>query len=80
VNPLKKLLLRLHHQAFATHNQEETRQFMEDVLGIPLVAMVREGVQAEGGAGGGVLPHVLRTARRRADRVFPVRGRGVLRP
>ena len=36
--PLKQLPLRLHHQAFAVKDQEKTRQFMEDVLGIPLVA------------------------------------------
>lgn len=36
--PLKELPLRLHHQAFAVKDQEVTRQFMEDVLGIPLVA------------------------------------------
>ena len=30
--------LRLHHQAFAVDDQEVTRQFMEGVLGIPLVA------------------------------------------
>ncbi|HEY5898340.1 MAG TPA: VOC family protein, partial [Burkholderiales bacterium] len=35
---LKQLPLRLHHQAFAVQDQEKTRQFMEDVLGIPLVA------------------------------------------
>ena len=35
---LKQLPLRLHHQAFAVKDQERTRQFMEDVLGIPLVA------------------------------------------
>jgi len=36
--PLRQLPLRLHHQAFAVKDQERTRQFMEDVLGIPLVA------------------------------------------
>lgn len=35
---LAQLPLRLHHQAFAVKDQEVTRQFMEDVLGIPLVA------------------------------------------
>lgn len=35
---LKQLPLRLHHQAFAVRDQEKTRQFMEGVLGIPLVA------------------------------------------
>lgn len=37
-NSLQQLPLRLHHQAFATQDQEKTRRFMEDVLGIPLVA------------------------------------------
>jgi len=37
-SPLKKLPLRLHHQAFAVKDQEATRRFMEEVLGIPLAA------------------------------------------
>jgi catechol 2,3-dioxygenase-like lactoylglutathione lyase family enzyme len=36
--PLAQLPLRLHHQAFAVKDQETTRRFMEEVLGIPLVA------------------------------------------
>jgi catechol 2,3-dioxygenase-like lactoylglutathione lyase family enzyme len=36
--PLSQLPLRLHHQAFAVRDQEATRRFMEEVLGIPLVA------------------------------------------
>jgi catechol 2,3-dioxygenase-like lactoylglutathione lyase family enzyme len=36
--PLRQLPLRLHHQAFAVRDQEATRRFMEEVLGIPLVA------------------------------------------
>jgi glyoxylase I family protein len=36
--PLSELPLRLHHQAFAVKDQETTRRFMEEVLGIPLVA------------------------------------------
>jgi catechol 2,3-dioxygenase-like lactoylglutathione lyase family enzyme len=35
---LAQLPLRLHHQAFAVKDQEVTRRFMEDVLGIPLAA------------------------------------------
>lgn len=35
---LKQLPLRLHHHAFATRDQEANRHFMEDILGIPLVA------------------------------------------
>jgi len=34
----KKLPKQLHHTAFVTKDQEKTRQFYEDVLGIPLVA------------------------------------------
>jgi glyoxylase I family protein len=37
-NPLKELPLRLHHQAFCVKDQEVNRKFMEEVLGIPLVA------------------------------------------
>lgn len=36
--PLAELPQRLHHHAFATRDQEVNRQFMEDVLGIPLTA------------------------------------------
>ena len=36
--PLSQLPLRLHHQAFCVKDQEVNRRFMEDVLGIPLVA------------------------------------------
>jgi catechol 2,3-dioxygenase-like lactoylglutathione lyase family enzyme len=35
---LKELPQRLHHQAFCVKDQEVTRRFMEDVLGIPLSA------------------------------------------
>jgi catechol 2,3-dioxygenase-like lactoylglutathione lyase family enzyme len=35
---LAQLPLRLHHQAFAVKDQEVTRRFVEDLLGIPLVA------------------------------------------
>jgi catechol 2,3-dioxygenase-like lactoylglutathione lyase family enzyme len=35
---LSELPLRLHHQAFCVKDQEVNRRFMEDVLGIPLVA------------------------------------------
>jgi glyoxylase I family protein len=35
---LAELPLRLHHQAFAVKDQEVNRRFIEDVLGIPLVA------------------------------------------
>src|SRR5438045_563134 len=36
--PLSQLPLRLHHHAFAVKDQEVNRRFIEDVLGIPLVA------------------------------------------
>ncbi len=35
---LEQLPLRLHHHAFAVKDQEVNRRFIEDVLGIPLVA------------------------------------------
>ena len=35
---LAELPLRLHHHAFAVKDQEANRHFIEDVLGIPLVA------------------------------------------
>jgi catechol 2,3-dioxygenase-like lactoylglutathione lyase family enzyme len=35
---LKELPLRLHHHAYAVKDQEANRHFIEDVLGIPLVA------------------------------------------
>jgi catechol 2,3-dioxygenase-like lactoylglutathione lyase family enzyme len=36
--PLTQPPLRLHHQAFSVDDQEVTRGFMEEILGIPLVA------------------------------------------
>ena len=33
-----KLPVRLHHTAYVTRDQEKTRQFYEDVIGLPLVA------------------------------------------
>ena len=33
-----KLPARLHHNAYVTKDQEKTRQFYEDVIGLPLVA------------------------------------------
>ena len=35
---LNELPLRLHHHAYAVKDQEANRQFIEDILGIPLVA------------------------------------------
>jgi glyoxylase I family protein len=40
--PLKKLPMRLHHNAFTTEDHETNRHFYEDVLGIPLTAMYLE--------------------------------------
>ena len=40
--PLKKLPKRLHHHAYTTDDHERNRQFYEDVLGLPLVAMYVE--------------------------------------
>jgi catechol 2,3-dioxygenase-like lactoylglutathione lyase family enzyme len=37
-SPLSKLPLRMHHRAIVVRDQEATRHFMEDILGIPLVA------------------------------------------
>lgn len=36
--PLAQLPLRLHHRAIVVRDMEATRHFMEDVLGLPLVA------------------------------------------
>ena len=36
--PLKQLPLRYHHYAIPVRNMEATRHFMEDILGLPLVA------------------------------------------
>ncbi len=33
-----KLPIRLHHNAYVTRDQEQTRKFYEDVIGLPLVA------------------------------------------
>ena len=35
---LNKLPARLHHTAYVTRDQEKTRQFYEDVIGLPLLA------------------------------------------
>jgi len=35
---LKELPLRMHHHAYAVKDQEANRHFIEDILGIPLVA------------------------------------------
>ena len=39
---LKKLPMRLHHNAYTTEDHELNRQFYEDLLGLPLVAMYVE--------------------------------------
>jgi catechol 2,3-dioxygenase-like lactoylglutathione lyase family enzyme len=35
---LKELPIRMHHHAYAVKDQEANRHFIEDILGIPLVA------------------------------------------
>ena len=35
---LAKLPSRLHHNAYVTRDQEKTRQFYEDIIGLPLLA------------------------------------------
>jgi glyoxylase I family protein len=47
-NPLRKLPMRLHHHAYTTDDHERNRQFYEDVLGLPLVAMYVEREQLQG--------------------------------
>lgn len=41
---------RLHHHAFVTHDQEATRHFYEDVVGLPLVATWTEVEHLMGGS------------------------------
>jgi len=36
--PSKELPIRLHHNAYVTRDQEKTRQFYEEIIGMPLVA------------------------------------------
>lgn len=38
MGPSRMLPLRLHHTAYVTRDQEKTRRFYEDVIGLPLVA------------------------------------------
>ena len=41
---LRELPLRLHHNAYVCANQERTRHFYEDIIGLPLVATwIEEG-------------------------------------
>ena len=37
-NPVQALPLRLHHNAYVCADQERTRQFYEDIIGMPLLA------------------------------------------
>lgn len=54
--------MRLLHNAFITDDQEATRKFYEDVIGMPLVATWAEkDVLLRGGAD--LLPHLLRPGR-----------------
>jgi glyoxylase I family protein len=45
---LKSLPLRLHHNAYVTADQELTRHFYEDVIGLPLIATWVEASNFEG--------------------------------
>jgi glyoxylase I family protein len=47
-NLLRKPPMRLHHHAYTTDDHERNRQFYEDVLGLPLVAMYVEREFLEG--------------------------------
>jgi glyoxylase I family protein len=47
-NLLQKLPMRLHHYAYTTDDHEQNRQFYEEVLGLPLVAMYVEREFLEG--------------------------------
>ena len=42
--PTRKLPSRLHHAAYTTKDMERTRQFYEEVIGLPLVATWSEGI------------------------------------
>ena len=45
---LKELPLRLHHNAYVCANQERTRHFYEDIIGLPLVATwIEEGESSD---------------------------------
>lgn len=41
---LSRLPLRMHHRAIVVRDQEETRHFMEDIIGMPLVATWCESI------------------------------------
>ncbi len=45
--PLRVLPARLHHHAYVTSDQEKTRHFYEDILGLPLVATWIESSQGK---------------------------------
>ncbi|QYD72969.1 VOC family protein [Paraburkholderia edwinii] len=47
---LSKLPMRLHHNAFTTADHEKNRQFYEDILGFPLIAMYIEQTTFDGEA------------------------------
>ena len=67
---------RLHHHAYAVKDQEVNRQFMEDILGIPLIATWCErNFNKAVGRDVDVLPHLLRHRRRRRVGVLPIRRR-----
>ena len=64
---------RLHHNAYVVEDQEANRRFLEDVLGIPLVATwCEKSWRAELGREVGIA-NVFRPGRRRRAGVLPVR-------
>ena len=66
---------RLHHHAYVVRDQEANRAFVEDVLGIPLIAnLVREPFQPLGQPGGPNVPHFLRHGGWRGAGVLLLRG------
>ncbi len=50
IDPAGNPVCNLHHHAFACRDAEETRQFYEDVLGMPLVAAIQESTHPRSGA------------------------------
>ena len=74
---LNELPLRLHHNAYVVKDHEANRRFLEDLLGIPLVATWCERTWREDSRPPRrFLPHVFRAGRRRRARAsssLPIR-------
>ena len=68
--PAPSAVLRLHHFAYRCRDAEETRQFYEDVLGLPLVHVVKEFDGAEHRRENAVRASVLRIEGRIVHRLF----------